>query len=143
MMFSIKNCNRKKSFLATCTAIVLSSTVATASIAAANDLASVKKEFDHTYNKLLDNPSDVDLTMRYANLAIELEDYEAAVPPLERILMFNPELTSVKHKLGVMYYKLHSYEMASTYFKELLSNPKTPQDLALTAQKFLDGMPKK
>lgn len=98
---------------------------------------SLKKQFDTTFNKMLDDPSNIDLTMEYANIAIQMEDYESAIPALERILLFNPQLPRIKQKLGVLYYKLNSFEMAKSYLNDALSSNNVPKEVADKANEYL------
>ena len=51
----------------------------------------------------------------------KLGDYEAAIGALERMLFYNPNLPRVKLELGVLYFRLHSYEMARSYFNAAIA----------------------
>lgn len=87
-------------------------------------------KFDAMYNQLLADPTNIDLTVSYAELAVEIGDYEAAVPPLERLLMTNPDLPKIKLELGILYYLLGSYDISKTY----LSEAQMSADENITAQ---------
>ncbi len=102
------------------------------------DKSQIKKQFDVTFYKMLKDPSDVDMTMKYADLAIQLEDYEAAIPALERVLMFNPNLPSIKAELGVLYYRLESFVMAKSYFEDSVRGDDVPEDVRATANEYLN-----
>lgn len=104
---------------------------------AARDKAIIQKEFDTVFMSMLDDPANVDLTLHYANLAIELKDYEAAIPALERVLLFNPTLSKVKQELGVMYYRLDSFDVARTYFEDALDDEGASEETTTLAQKYL------
>ena len=101
------------------------------------DKENLKKQFDMTFNKMLEDPSNIDVTMEYANIAIQMEDYESAIPALERILLFNPELPRIKQELGVLYYKLNSFEMAKSYLKDAISTEGAPKEVVDKANKYL------
>jgi len=107
------------------------------SYAQKNDVTSLKKQFDIAFNKMLDDPSNIDVTMEYANIAVKLEDYESAIPALERILLFNPDLPRIKQELGVLYFKLDSYEMAKSYLKDAVSSKNAPKEVIEKANKYL------
>lgn len=90
--------------------------------AAATPSTSDLQQFDALYNQLLADPTNLDLTVAYAELAVEMGDYEAAVPPLERLLMSNPELPKIKLELGILYYLLGSYDISKTYLHDAKVN---------------------
>lgn len=100
---------------------------------------SLEQKIDSTFTKMMANPSDVDVTLEYANLVIEAKDYEAAIPALERILFFNPELNEIKLRLGVMYYNLESYNMAKEYIQSVAKNA-TNKELVDQANSYLSKM---
>jgi tetratricopeptide (TPR) repeat protein len=134
MMFSIKN---YKNTLLIAAFLAISLTTQSISYAQTQDSAQTKQEFEQTFEAMLQDPSNIDVTMRYANLAIKLEDYEAAIPALERILLFNPDLPKVKQQLGVLYYKLDSFEMAKSYLEDAVKSDNAPDEVVETANKYL------
>lgn len=109
--------------------------------AQANDAKqSLHAEFNAAYAMLLKNPSDVDLTLKYADLAVRLNDYEAAIPPLERLVMINPTLYRTRLKLGTFYLKLGSKLVARSYFDDLVNTPEAPQEVVEEAKRYLQQM---
>jgi hypothetical protein len=72
---------------------------------------------------MMRNPTNHDLTFEFVRVAKAAGDYEAAVGALERLLFYNPDLTRAKYELGALYYRLGSYEMAASYFREALASP--------------------
>lgn len=62
-------------------------------------------------------PTDYDITLQYVRVSTELEDYEAAIGALERLLFYNPDLTRAKVELGMLYFRMGSYENAAHYFR--------------------------
>jgi len=101
------------------------------------NIDALKKEFDATFEKMLDDPADIDVTLLYAELAVELEDYEAAITALERVLLFNPDLPKIKLFLGIMYYNLKSFDVAKDYIKDSIRGKKVPKDVIAQAKKYL------
>jgi len=75
-------------------------------------------EYNALFKRMFDDPTNVDVTFRFAALATKLGDYEAAIGALERILLFNPRLARVKLQLGSLYFKLGAYKMARSYFEQ-------------------------
>lgn len=116
------------------TFIVFVNLMVSGHFAYASDL---EKEFQNTFDEMMKDPSNIDITMKYANLAVQLKDYESAIPPLERILMFNPNLPTIKYQLGVLYYKLDSVDMAKSYFQDALATDGISPDLSNKIKSYL------
>lgn len=111
--------------------------VSASALGAEPDTKQVKQEFEQVFQKMLNKPDDLDLTMRYAELAVKLKDYEAAIPALERILIFNPELPKVRLGLGTLYYRLRSFDMAKAYFLQVLEGDNVAAPLRAEASGYL------
>jgi hypothetical protein len=97
---------------------------------------------DLLFKRLLIKPDDLDAGFQYAQLETELGDYEAAIGALERILYYNPNLPRVKLQLGVLYFHLRSYEMARTYFQDVLNSAETPADIRTEVQTYIAAVDK-
>jgi len=138
-MFSIKNCNNKVGII-TLTLFFIAFGYSVASSAGIDNKDEIKQQFDQTFYTMLDDPSNIDITMKYAKLAVQMEDYEAAIPALERILLFNPDLPSVKHELGVMYYRLESFDMAKSYLIDAKNSNGVTPEVVEKANKYLSLM---
>lgn len=134
---SARNCNNKIRLMSV---FMVSIVIIYGSFAFADARSVLKQEFNKTFYKMLDDPSNVDVTMHYANLAIELGDYEAAIPALERILLFNPDLPRIKQEIGVLYYRLDAFDMAKSYLEDARSGDNVPQDVLDTANMYLRKM---
>lgn len=63
------------------------------------------------------DPTDFDATYRYVILATEARDYEAAIGALERLLMFNPNLSRARKELGFLYARYGAYELAAQHLR--------------------------
>ena len=100
--------------------------------------ASKQERFDMLYQQMLRNPADVDLTLAYAKLAVEMNDYEAAIPPLERLLLTAPT-PRLKLEIGILYFLLDSHEVARDYFAQV-KNSKAPDALKNQANDYLSRM---
>src|SRR5690349_11595505 len=85
---------------------------------------------------MFDDPTNVDVTFRFAALATKLGDYEAAIGALERILLFNPRLARVKLQLGSLYFKLGAYKVARSYFEQARTAG-APADVQAEAERFV------
>ena len=99
--------------------------------------ADLRAEADLLFKRMLVKPNDLDTTFRFSEIETKLGDYEAAIGALERMLFYNPNLPRVKLELGLLYFRLHSFEMARSYFEAAVAAPDTPQDVRDEVAKFL------
>ncbi|CAJ0869220.1 hypothetical protein AMST5_02117 [freshwater sediment metagenome] len=98
-----------QSFLACLTAgVLLSGPVA------AQDL---RAERDRLAAHIQANPDDDQATYRFVVIATELRDYEAGIGALERLLMFNPNLSRARKELGFLYARLGNWEIAGQHLR--------------------------
>jgi len=104
------------------------------------DTHSLELEFDATFEQMLNDPANIDITLRYVELAVELKNYETAIPALERILIFNPDLADVKLELGILYYRLKSYDSAREYLKNAKRGKNVSKEVTKKANRFLKKM---
>ncbi|WP_045367339.1 tetratricopeptide repeat protein [Methyloceanibacter caenitepidi] len=80
--------------------------------------------------RMIANPSDLDLAFEYAQASSDAGDYEGAISALERMLIYAPNTPRLQFELGVLYYKLGAYEVARSYFEQVLLNPSVPNEIA-------------
>jgi hypothetical protein len=93
-------------------------------------------EYNALFQRMYDNPTDVELAFKFAALATKLGDYEGAIGALERILAFNPHLPRVRLQLGQLYFKLGAYKIAQAYFQEARAGGATA-DIAAQTERFV------
>ena len=72
---------------------------------------------------MLREPSNYGAAFEYVRVSEDLSDYEAAIGALERLLFYNPRLTQAQLELGMLYFRLGSYENALHYFKAASASP--------------------
>src|SRR3984885_10419331 len=102
----------------------------------ASDPASLEAKKTALFQQMLRDPSNLDVTFAYADVSAQLGDNEAAVAALERMLLFNPNLPRVDLELGVLYFRMGSFEAAQTYFDKAKSfNP--PQEVTARVDEYL------
>ena len=65
---------------------------------------------------MLARPSNLEAPLQYAVDAKKAGDIEAAIGALERLLFYSPNLPAVRFELGMLYFRLGSFEMARGYF---------------------------
>ena len=65
---------------------------------------------DLMFREVLAAPNDIELNLAFARKAIELEDFEAAVATLERLLIGRADLPLIRLELGMLYLRLEAPE---------------------------------
>lgn len=99
---------------------------------------SLKSEQQALFDRTLKDPANLDIAFRYAEVSTQLNDFEAAIGALERMLFFNSNLPRVKLELGVLYFRLGSYEMAKHYFTNAIADSTTPPEVGAKVRAYLD-----
>jgi hypothetical protein len=94
------------------------------------------------FQGILSRPSDLNNTLQYA-AAASADDVESAIGTYEQLLFYNPTLSRVRFELGVLYFRLGSYEMARSYFKSALQMRDITPDLSERAQDLIAIIDKK
>jgi tetratricopeptide (TPR) repeat protein len=98
--------------------------------------AALQKAYDDAFAAMMADPQNLDKTFAFADVAARKGDLEGAISALERMLFVNPDLPRVKLELGVLYYRLGSYETARAYLQGALeANPPAP--VRARAESFL------
>src|SRR5476649_2030618 len=95
------------------------------------------RQYDDAFQEMLRQPANLDVLFKFASLATQTGDLEGAVSALERMLLVNPDLPRVRLELGVLYYRLGSYEVARTYLESALKSPNLPPEVRSRAQQFI------
>lgn len=103
-------------------------------VAASSDL---DRQYDAAFQEMLRQPANLDVLFKFAAVANQAGDLEGAISALERMLLIENDLPRVRLELGVLYYRLASYEVARTYFNEALKSPTLPPDVRTKAQEYL------
>ncbi|NVN88608.1 MAG: tetratricopeptide repeat protein [Rhodopseudomonas sp.] len=91
--------------------------------------AVVQQDYEALAQQMYQSPSDLDVSFKFAEQAVARGDYEAAIGALQRMLLTNPDLPRVRLQLGVLYFKLGSFEIARGYFQEALKGADLPAEL--------------
>ena len=97
----------------------------------------VQQDYEALFQQMYKNPSNLEVSFKFAEQAVKRGDYEAAIGALERMLFFNPNLPRVKLELGVLYFKLGSYELARSYFQEAIKAADAPDDIRAQVRAYL------
>lgn len=129
--------SKKLRFIVSCAFIFMLSVAVVERDAQARSQDEVRAEFLKAFDVVYANPGDVEATLHYAKLAVELGDYEAALSPLERLLMINPQLPEVRLELGVMYYNLKSNLVAREHLQHVAEDATATEALKKRASDYL------
>jgi Uncharacterized enzyme of heme biosynthesis len=97
----------------------------------------LERQYDEAFQEMMRKPADLDVLFKYASLASQTGDLEGAISALERMLLIDPNLPRVRLELGVLYYRLKSYQVAQTYLEGALKSPNVPPDVRSRAEQFL------
>lgn len=108
-----------------------------------NEEAALRVEQSEQFAAMFEAPDDVALMFQYAVTSIRLQDFEAAITTLERILIYNPNLPRVKVELGASYFRIGSYPVAKFYFEEVINDDTAEPALKERVQLFLDEINKR
>ena len=76
-------------------------------------------EREKIFASLIDDPTNLDLLFKYANLSILLGDLEAAISVFEQMLIYEPDLPRIRLELGVLYFRLNAYPSAKLYLNSV------------------------
>lgn len=97
----------------------------------------LRQRYDAAFAAMLADPGNLDKIFRFAELAVGVGDLEGAVSALERMLLIEANLPRVRLELGVLYYRLGSFEAARTYLIAALASKDLPPDVRTRAETFL------
>jgi tetratricopeptide (TPR) repeat protein len=97
----------------------------------------VADDYDALFKAMFKDPSNLDLSFRFAEQAVARGDYEAAIGALERMLFYNSNLPRVKLELGVLYFKLASYDLAKGYFEDAIRGGDVPPEVKAQVAAYL------
>jgi len=90
--------------------------------------------------QMIARPNDLDLAFEYAQASADAGDYEGAISALERMLIYAPNTPRIQFELGVLYYKLGAYDVARSYFEQVLANPSVPNDIAEQVRLYIQQL---
>ena len=83
------------------------------------------------------------MLFKFATIATKTGDYEGAVSALERMLLVNPDLPRVRLELGVLYYRLGSFEVSRTYLETVVATQGIPPEVRNRAEQYLAEVEKR
>jgi hypothetical protein len=116
--------------------VLLLSTAAQAQLVDISSDPEAKRRHDALFAQVLQRPGDADLSRRYAAVAIERGDWEAAIGALERIVFSRPDDHQAQADIGILYFRLGAYEPAREAL-EVATAPAAPADVRARAAGYL------
>jgi tetratricopeptide (TPR) repeat protein len=103
----------------------------------------LQQQYDAAFEQMVRQPDNLDVLFKFATLASKTDDLEGAISALERMLLINPNLPRVRLELGVLYFRLGSYEVARTYLSSVLASAALPTEVRSRAEQFLSEIEKR
>jgi hypothetical protein len=116
---------------------------AVAGPASAQTFSDITRDADPLFQQVLTQPSDFNSALIYGAAASRNGDIESAISTYEQMLFYNPHLSRVRFELGLLYFRLGSYEMARGYFQSALTMRDITPDLQQKADEYLRVIDKK
>ncbi|MDP6069639.1 MAG: tetratricopeptide repeat protein, partial [Alphaproteobacteria bacterium] len=110
-------------------AIVLGASPVSAQVDDEGDRAALEAQYEKAFDEVFRDPGNLDKSFRFAELAIKIGNYEAAISALERMLLVNPNLPRVRLELGVLYFRLGSYRTARSYLRRVKEAADVPPEV--------------
>ena len=98
----------------------------------------MRAAYDAAFQATLAKPADPETLVKFADMAVQVGDYEGAISALERLLLIDGDQPEVKLELGVLYVRLGSFEAARNYFEEVLVSPTATDELKDKAEDYLE-----
>ncbi len=101
----------------------------------------LRRQQNVAFQAMLAQPGNLELTLAYAGSATRAGDYESAVAAYEGVLMTDSNQPRVKLELGILYFRLKSYEMSRTFLEAGLQSTALSADVRKPAEELLAKMP--
>ena len=103
--------------------------------------ADIATEREAAFQELLADPSNRLLMQRYAQLSVQMRDFEAAAATLERLVDLEPENVAARIELAIAYFSLGSYAVAEYHLSVAqASGALTPQQTARVARYQIESV---
>lgn len=85
----------------------------------------------------LAKPGDPAVLVRYAELAVRAGNLEGAISALERLLLIDADQPRIRLELGVLYYRLGSYQAARNYLEGARTSASAHPETRARADEFI------
>lgn len=120
-------------------AVVIAALTAAIPVAAqqAAPVTDPRAAYDAAFEETLRKPADPPTLLRYAELAVQVGNLEGAISALERLLLIDGDQPKIKLELGVLYFRLGSYEAARGYLESARASARASPETKERAGQFL------
>ena len=103
----------------------------------------LEQQYEEAFQELFQDPGNLEKTFKFAELAVKVGNFETAISALERMLLVNPDLPRVRLELGVLYFRLGSYQVAKSYLNRTLEGSNVPDSVRERVEVFLAEIDKR
>ena len=103
-----------------------------------DDTESLRQSYDQAFQEMYKDVGNLDKTFYFAEIAAQVGDLEGAIAALERMLLLDPNLPTVRMQLGVLYLRLESYGMARAYLSEVQNDSEVPAEVRKEAGSLIN-----
>lgn len=87
--------------------------------------------------RVLANPSDAELALEYATVAVANKDFEGAIGTLERLRISYPNDIGLKLELAILYFRIGSDNTAQVYLQDVIAQAGAGSAEGQTASQYL------
>lgn len=94
----------------------------TSAIAQTAAQAPMDRQSQEAFRQLLDQPEDLALWSKYAQLLVQAGNYEGGIAAMERLLLDAGTAPGVRLEVAALYFRLGSYAMAETMVRTALAD---------------------
>ena len=103
-----------------------------------DDTENLRQSYDQAFQEMYKDVGNLDKTFHFAEIAAQVGDLEGAIAALERMLLLDPNLPTVRMQLGVLYLRLESYGMARAYLSEVQNDSEVPAEVRKEAGSLIN-----
>lgn len=99
--------------------------------------AALDRQVDDAFRQVQQQPQDLAIWSRYAQLLIQAGNYEGGIAALERLLLNPDPSPELRLDIALLYYRLGSYAMAESMVRAALADERLPADKRRVAETLL------
>lgn len=103
----------------------------------ASTIHSIDHQVNEAFRQVFKDPGDQEASTRYARLLVASGNYEGGIAALERRLIGPDPHPSIRVELGVLYYRLGSYQMSEGLLRQALADTRLADEQRATAEALL------
>jgi len=93
--------------------------------------------YDAAFQETLRKPADPATLVGFAEIAVKVGDLEGAISALDRLLLIDGDQPDVKLELGVLYFRLGSFEAARSYLDEVRTSARASTAAKARAAEYI------